>query len=572
MAAQALKWAAVAVRARPTLTRGVLRQRRARAWCGTTQMRRGGEERSSGEGGLDPSCLVLTQQQRSPRACFAVLFRAAAIVVLAFVARPRLDALSRKSKSRTQDADEFAATLALYQGRCRAWALRATRLPLSSCLKDPSLSLRAGATTAADGGGGGALLRRLLQAKTGGSLELRHTKLKVHVKGIIDGVTREPPPHDIIKFLAFLIADGNYYPEGFLFPGECARMSFSPLGATRWIVRPAGSGDNGNGGGSAAYGATTPRPPPPGGGRTTVKRGMRKTSLPPTLEIVRRSKKACTYVHGATGVAYDVSTVEMLVTNFLLVRQLLPWAVLYPWESGLKRLAGVLASCVYMLLRPLRPELAAAGESGSSSGSSGSGGSGSSTQEQAAANQAAVDLAARLAAAAAADAQGDSSPASAPPAEPVHSGAPALARRASRQAQAQVTVALFKKSGGAAPPAKALAESMREGRPLSNALLAAALLPPAHFAPMATLMERWLLPVAGQLNAWIQDALQQVAQGRVLRSSGSADSSRILISALTAAAAAAAARAPQVVYAVMEEHMRNPLHAHPPPSGGDADI
>jgi hypothetical protein len=47
----------------------------------------------------------------------------------------------------------------------------------------------------------------------------------VHIKGVVEGLVREPPPHDIIKFLTFLVADGNYYPNGYLFEVSCMRTT-----------------------------------------------------------------------------------------------------------------------------------------------------------------------------------------------------------------------------------------------------------------------------------------------------------------------------------------------------------
>jgi hypothetical protein len=44
---------------------------------------------------------------------------------------------------------------------------------------------------------------------------LRNGQRQVHVKGLVDGITRELPPPDIIKFL---VTDGNYFPEGYFFP------------------------------------------------------------------------------------------------------------------------------------------------------------------------------------------------------------------------------------------------------------------------------------------------------------------------------------------------------------------
>ncbi|CAM9353987.1 unnamed protein product, partial [Discosporangium mesarthrocarpum] len=58
----------------------------------------------------------------------------------------------------------------------------------------------------------------------------------------------------------------------------------------------------------------------------------------------------------------------MMLTNYLMVRVLVPWALLYPLESGLSTARGVkpsvcahncqvLASLVYLVIRVLRPEL-----------------------------------------------------------------------------------------------------------------------------------------------------------------------------------------------------------------------
>lgn len=92
--------------------------------------------------------------------------------------------------------------------------------------------------------------------------------------------------------------------------------------------------------------------------RTAVLHG--RSALPGKLRPV--------YRHDASGQWLDTSLVEMVLTNYLMVRVLIPWILLYPRESGLTPSSSlkpstlthncqVLASTVYLIVRVLRPEL-----------------------------------------------------------------------------------------------------------------------------------------------------------------------------------------------------------------------
>lgn len=246
------------------------------------------------------------------------------------------------------------------------------------------------------------LLKQVARGANHDNLALTLTRLKVHAKGVLRGLTQEMPPSDIMTFFSYLAGDGNYFPEGFFFDAETRVLSFDELGAVRnlaastdppdtledtiyalhpsgelgaelladaqgrpegflethhlgWLVHAGPS--HGKGGvaekpGNAAVVARS------NDLRTAVLHG--RSGLPGKLRPV--------YRHDASGQWLDTSLVEMVLTNYLMVRVLIPWILLYPRESGLVPSSGlkpsllthncqVLASTVYLIVRVLRPEL-----------------------------------------------------------------------------------------------------------------------------------------------------------------------------------------------------------------------
>lgn len=327
------------------------------------------------------------------------------------------------NRSKDRDTQDWNATLTIYFDRCQTWLLKTARVPIgNSVLKSSMLSFRLNrsdgkrdAYGAAVSGGGNArrgfvstLVRKVARGISHESLALTLVRLKVHAKGVLNGLTQEMPPSDIMTFFSYLAADGNYFPEGFFFDEETEALAFDELGAVRNltpVTSPPDSLDDtlyalhtsrkleeeleadnqghhegfldahhlgwlvdaghtllegakvGKAGGNAAAAAAAAAARPTDL-RAAVLHGCEH--LPGKFRPI--------YRHEATGEWFDTSCVEMILTNYLMVRVLIPWILLYPQESGLVPSRGlkpslllhncqVLASTVYLIVRVLRPEL-----------------------------------------------------------------------------------------------------------------------------------------------------------------------------------------------------------------------
>lgn len=292
------------------------------------------------------------------------------------------------------------------------------RVPVgNSVLKNSKLNFRLnhlesnreahGATTQGGGKTGSGLVRALIRKFVLGTshenLVLTLTRLKVHVKGVLLGLTEENPPSDIMTFFSYLAGDGNYFPQDFFSEEESKVISFDDLGAVRrlapstsppgslestlYALHPSvdlqlelkeGSQHRQEGFLEAHHlGWLVPVVPHHGG-----EAKMEKADA--TVAVARLSDLRAAVLHGRKELPgklrpvyhdessdrwFDTSVVEMILTNYLMVRVLIPWILLYPRESGLVPSSGVknatlthncqvLASAVYLIVRVLRPELA----------------------------------------------------------------------------------------------------------------------------------------------------------------------------------------------------------------------
>lgn len=283
-------------------------------------------------------------------------------------------------------------------------------------LKSPKLSFRLnrldvkreayGTSTQGSGNTGGGFVSTLVKKVARGmsheNLALTLMRLKVHVKGVLQGLTQEMPPSDIMTFFSYLAADGNYFPEDFFFKAETKVLSFDDLGAVRklaadtdppetlddtpYALHPSNvlqteleASTKGHHEGffeAHRLGWLAHAGPTPGkDGKTEKGDSMAATVRPTDLRAAvlhgRKNlpgKLRPVYHHEANGRWLDTSLVEMILTNYLMVRVLIPWILLYPRESGLVPSSGVkpsvlthncqvLASTVYLIVRVLRPEL-----------------------------------------------------------------------------------------------------------------------------------------------------------------------------------------------------------------------
>lgn len=317
---------------------------------------------------------------------------------------------------------DWHATLAIYFDRCQTWLLKTSRVPVAnSILKSPKLSFRLGridgkseayttASRAGKGGGGGksiskrgfvsSLLGAVGRGMTHENVTMTLMRIKVHAKGVMRGLTQEMPPSDIVTFFSYLAGDSNYFPDGFFFAEEAKVIYFDELGAVRKLAEDMDPPDNlehtlyalhpsndlkteldvdakrHHEGffeahhllGWLAHDHTKD-------GQEEKADAVRLAARPMDLRAaVLHGKGALPgklrslYRHDTSGRWLDTRLVEMVLTNYLMVRVLVPWILLYPHESGLIPSSGVkpsllahncqvLASIVYLIVRVLRPEL-----------------------------------------------------------------------------------------------------------------------------------------------------------------------------------------------------------------------
>lgn len=321
----------------------------------------------------------------------------------------------RRSKDR--DTQDWNATLAIYFNRCQTWLLKAARVPVgNSILKNAKLNFRlnrlegkreaygASGRLGKPAGGGfiSAFARKVARGVGQENVSLTLMRLKVHAKGVIHGLIQEMPPSDIMAFFSYLTGDGNYFPTGFFFEEETKMLSFDDLGAVRNLISDAAppedlkdtlyalhpSGDLQRelsadaqahhegffeahhlgwlmaGGHSLGRDGKTDKSD--GSGVAGQVADLRAAVLHGSKTLPGKLRPL--YRHEANGRWLDTSLVEMVLTNYVMIRVLLPWILLYPQESGLIPSSGVkpsalthncqvLASIVYLILRVLRPEL-----------------------------------------------------------------------------------------------------------------------------------------------------------------------------------------------------------------------
>ncbi|CAM9213125.1 unnamed protein product [Ectocarpus sp. 4 AP-2014] len=503
------------------------------------------------------------------------LWKAAALLIIVFFVRPKRTLMQRKARSKDRDTQDWNATLTIYFDRCQTWLLKAARVPVgNSVLKNGALNFRlnrrdgkreAFGGAAASGGGnarGGfvsALVRKVARGISHESLALTLMRLKVHVKGVLNGLTQEMPPTDILTFFSYLAADGNYFPEGFFFEEETNMLAFDELGAVRnltpntdrpddfedtlyalhnnkaleeelaadhqdhqghhlgWLVDAGHSLLEGTKAGMAGDAAATAAAARPTDLRAAVLHG--REHLPGKFRPL--------YRHEANGQWFDTSFVEMILTNYLMVRVLIPWILLYPQESGLVPSSGVkqsllmhncqvLASTVYLIVRILRPELTVPNAD---------------TMQAAMAEE--TERAARIAAAAATaagaaaddgsndDNDGDDNDndegqdgSNRDEAGRAESGEAKKGEAKKGEAKTNKLGARRRGSRAAAPVirSRTVREIMQMRRyvSVSDRQLVPGLLPDAYFLPFAEQMRPWVLQLAAEFDSWMQKVVAEV--------------------------------------------------------------
>ncbi|CAM9421817.1 unnamed protein product [Scytosiphon promiscuus] len=491
------------------------------------------------------------------------LWKAMALLIIVFFVRPRRTLMQRKARSKDRETQDWTATLTIYFDRCQTWLLKTARVPVgNSVLKSSTLNFRlnrvdgkrdaygaaAPGTVNAGGGFVSTLVRKVARGISHESLALTLMRLKVHAKGVLNGLTQEMPPADIMTFLSYLAADGNYFPDGFFFTEETKVLAFDDLGAVRnltpitdppeslddtlyalhrskelekeleadkqghhdgfldshhlgWLA-DAGhilleSTKTGKAGNAAALAAR------PTNLRTAILHGRQRLA----------GKFKAVYRHEASSQWFDTSYVEMILTNYLMVRVLIPWILLYPKESGLVPSSGVkpsvlahncqvLASTVYLIVRVLRPELTPPNAD---------------TLKAALAEE--TERATRIAAAAGEDDGGggedvcednkseedssDGKSEGGAAAGDRKKNGPKLAglRRGSRAAPTTAPIKL-----------RTVPQIMQQKRyvSVSDRQLVSGLLPDAYFLPFAEQMRPWVLQLAAEFDSWMQKVVAVV--------------------------------------------------------------
>eukprot|EP00752_Nemacystus_decipiens_P010159 g9052.t1 len=532
------------------------------------------------------------------------LWKAAALLVIVFFVRPKMTLMQRKARSKDRDTQDWNATLTIYFDRCQTWLLKTARVPIgNSVLKSGTLSFRlnrldgkrdANGAVVPGGGNSGSgfvstLVRKVARGISHESLALTLMRLKVHAKGVLNGLTQEMPPSDIMTFFSYLAADGNYFPEGFFFDEETEALAFDELGAVRNltpVTRPPDSLDDtlyalhttteldreleadhqghhegfldahhlgwlvdaghtllekgAKAGKAAAGGGGVPAAAPTASRSTT---DLRTAVLHGRERLPGKFRPI--YRHEATGEWFDTSSVEMVLTNYLMVRVLIPWILLYPQESGLVPSRGlkpsllmhncqVLASTVYLIVRVLRPEL---------------------TPPNAETIKAAIaeetERAARVAATGDEDGDGDGQGQEGGNKDDdssSSSGGESDSERGNRRKSASAAAAVAPPEGGAEEPRpdadggaavgkkgeggrkklaglrrgsrviaaqvrpRTVPEIMQQKRyvSVSDKQLMPGLLPDAYFLPFAEQMRPWVLQLAAEFDGWMQKVVAEV--------------------------------------------------------------
>lgn len=498
-------------------------------------------------------------------------------------------ALSPQNRSKDRDTQDWNATLTIYFDRCQTWLLKTARIPIgNSVLKSSTLNFRLnrvdgkrdayGAVAPGGGNSGGGfvstLVRKVARGISHESLALTLMRLKVHAKGVLNGLTQEMPPSDIMTFFSYLAADGNYFPEGFFFDEETEVLAFDELGAVRKLTPVTGPPDSlddtlyalhtskeleqeleaDNQGHHEGFldahhlgwlvdaGHTLLEGTKAGIVGNAAAAAARPTNLRAAVLHGRErlpGKFKPIYRHEATSEWFDTSFVEMILTNYLMVRVLIPWILLHPQESGLVPSRGlkpsvlvhncqVLASTVYLIVRVLRPELtppnaetikAAIAEetdraariaiAGDDDGDGGDGqGQEGNKNNDSSSSDGGSERGHRAKSGVASDGEEDS--------KPDAGGA------AGRTGGARIKLgALRRGSRAIAAPVRprTVPEIMQQKRyvSVSDKQLIPGLLPDAYFLPFAEQMRPWVLQLAAEFDGWMQKVVAGV-MGKVERS------------------------------------------------------
>ncbi|CAM9502130.1 unnamed protein product, partial [Hapterophycus canaliculatus] len=496
------------------------------------------------------------------------LWKAMALLIIVFFVRPRRTLMQRKARSKDRETQDWNATLTIYFDRCQTWLLKTARVPVgNSVLKSSTLNFRlnrvdgkrdAYGTAVAPGSvnpGGGfvsTLVTKVARGISHESLALTLMRLKVHANGVLNGLTQEMPPADIMTFFSYLAADGNYFPEGFFFAEETKVLAFDDLGAVRNLTPNAdppeslddtlyalhrskqleeeleadnqghhdGFLDSHHLGWLADAGHILLESTKAGKAGNAAVLAARSTDLRAAILHGRErlpGKFKAVYRHEASGQWFDTSFVEMILTNYLVVRVLIPWILLHPEESGLVPSSGVkpsllthncqvLASTVYLIVRVLRPELTPPNAD---------------TVKAAIAEE--TERATKIAAAAAVeddagdDVREENTSEDGSSEGKSEDGAVGAEDSNGKKGGTRKKLAALRRgsrtAAGVAPvKLRTVPQIMQQKRyvSVSDRQLVSGLLPDAYFLPFAEQMRPWVLQLAAEFDSWIQKVVAVV--------------------------------------------------------------
>jgi len=157
------------------------------------------------------------------------LFRAVAWHVLSFYAGPKLAAKKLKLDTKEKDKKDLELVLKFGFDEVKSWLNKEVKLAINSILLEQDLDLDVQEQSVLGFGRFRSFFGfgKKKESKED-KLKGRMMKLKVRVKGVIKGLTRNQPPDTIFGFfIKEYFKENNYFPDEFLMACEIERIEFN---------------------------------------------------------------------------------------------------------------------------------------------------------------------------------------------------------------------------------------------------------------------------------------------------------------------------------------------------------
>ena len=168
----------------------------------------------------------------------ASLFRAVVWHVVSFYAGPKLRCRKQKLLTRSEDMKNFKSVLELFFDSSKSWMNNEVKKVIISVLTDKELDLDAIEQVRKD-----TFLKNIFGKRVSKNPEAvkkrrddRRMRLLTRVKGIFVGITRAPPPENIVNCYRQYVEEGNYFPDEFLFQAEISMLEFNDVGGVRRVT------------------------------------------------------------------------------------------------------------------------------------------------------------------------------------------------------------------------------------------------------------------------------------------------------------------------------------------------